>query len=128
MHTTPNRTPLPPRPALASAAVDSTHRLLAALVDRDAGGVEALFAPSACVWWTRRGAIASVEGAPASAKALLDLLDAAPPTRLAVVGNAASSTVTTAYVQDSLAWSLEIRIEREGIVGAYLRGAHLSAQ
>jgi hypothetical protein len=120
------RTPLPARPAVSSVAIDATHRLLAALVDRDLGGAEALFAPSACVWWSQRGGLASVDGAEPLARALVDLLDASPPTKLSVVGNGARSTVTSAYVNDALAWSLELRLDDERIVGAYLRGARLA--
>lgn len=126
MHaTTRNRTPLPPRPAVASVAVDSTHRLLAALVDRDLGGAEALFAPTACVWWSQRGALASVEGAEASARALAELIDQEPPTGLSVVGSSPRTTVISAYLDDALAWSLELRLEDERIVGGLLRGTRL---
>lgn len=126
MHATPRiRTPLPPRPARASIAVDSTHRLLAAWVHGDLGGVEALLSPSACVWWPQRGGFASVEGAGPLARALLELLAHDPPTRLTVVGSGPATTVTSAYVDDALAWSLEVRVEDERIVGGLLRGRPL---
>jgi hypothetical protein len=118
-------TPLPARPAASSVEIDSTHRLLAALLERDLGGAAALFAPTACVWWSQRGSLASVEGADASASALAELLERTPPTRLAVIPTAARTTVTSAYVDEVLAWSLELRVEETQIVGALLRGTAL---
>jgi hypothetical protein len=129
MHATPRiRTPMPPRPVVASAAVDSTHRLLAALIDQDLGGAEGLFEPSACVWWSQRGALASVEGAHALTRALAELIESAPPTRIAIVGSIGGSSVTSAYVDDVIAWTLEMRVRGDRITGVYLRGAHLAGQ
>jgi hypothetical protein len=125
--TTRLRTPLPPRPPAASVAVDSTHQLLEALVEGDLLGVEALLSPSACVWWPRSGGFASVEGAQALARALVELLAHEPPTRLSVVGSSPRTTVTSAYVDDAIAWSLEVRLEDDRIVGGLLRGKQLLA-
>jgi hypothetical protein len=114
---------------VASAAIDSTHRLLAALVDRDLGGAEGLFTPSACVWWSQRGGgLASVEGAEALARALVSLLDTAPPTRLSIVSTVGSNTITSAYVDEKIAWTLELHLDHDGISGAFLRGAFLPLQ
>lgn len=121
------RTPLPPRPASVTAALDATHRLLAALIDGDASAAAALLVPSACVWWAQSSGLSSVDGPPACARALGGLLEAAPPTRLAVVSSGPSSTVTSAYADETLAWSLEIRVGADGITGAFLRGARLSS-
>lgn len=121
------RTPLPARPAAASPAVDSTYRLLAALVDRDLGGAEAVLDPSACVWWSQRGALTAVEGPSASARVLADLLDEDPPTRLALIGSGPDTVVTSAYEGDDLRWTLELRVERSRVVGVYLRGARFAA-
>ena len=90
------------------------------------GGAEGVFAPSACVWWSQRsGGLASVEGASVVARALLQLLESAPPTRLSVVGSVGSNTVTSAYVDEVLAWTLELHRDDDGITGAFLRGAQL---
>ena len=127
MHATPRiRTPMPPRPVVASAAIDSTHRLLAALIDRDLGGAEGFVEPSACVWWSQRGALASVEGAHAFTRALADLLEAAPPTRIAIVGSMPGTTVTSEYLDDVIAWTLEIQVCDQRVTGAFLRGTHLA--
>jgi len=117
---------MPPRPVVASAAVDSTHQLLAALIDRDLGGAELLVEPSACVWWSQRGALASVEGAHALTRALADLLEAVPPTRIAIVASIGGTTVTSAYVDDVIAWTLEVQVRDQRITGAFLRGTHLA--
>lgn len=119
------RTPLPPRPTSASAAIDSTHRLLAALVDRDLGGAAVLFAPSACVWWSQRGELVNADGPTSIARALVELLDRGPPSRLAVQG-LPRSAVTSAYDGDAIAWTLEIQVEDGAIIGAYVRGAKLT--
>jgi len=121
-----NRTPLPPRPASGSAAVDSTHRLLAALVERDIGGAAALFSPSACVWWSQRGGLANVDGAAAAARALVDLLERAPITKLTVHATSRNA-VTSAYQDGDLAWTLELQVVEDAIVGAYVRGTTLVA-
>ena len=126
MDATPrSRTPIPPRPVVTSAAMDSTHRLLAALIDRDLIEAEALFEPTACVWFPSRGGLASVEGAEALTRALLELLETSPPTRLAVIGGIGGSTITSAYLDDAIAWTLEIQLHGERITGALLRGAQL---
>ena len=105
--------------------MDAAHRLLAALIARDPGPAEALFAPSACLWWSQRGGLASVEGPGTTTRELIGLLEASTPTRLAIVANGAGSAVTSAYADDAIAWSLELRVEGCAIVGGYLRGAKL---
>jgi hypothetical protein len=99
--------------------------LLAALIDRDLGEAEALFEPTACVWWPSRGGLASVEGPEALTRALMELLETSPPTRLAVIGGAGGSTITSAYVDDEIQWTLEIQLKDAHITGALLRGAQL---
>lgn len=127
MHERPHtRTPLPPRPEGASEAIDTAHRLLAALVDRDLDGASALFAPTACVWWSRRGGLASIEGPGALSRSLVDLLDLAPPTRLALIASSPCSAVTSAYGDERLLWTLELQVAGDEIAAAYLRGARLT--
>ncbi len=121
------RTPLPPRPVKTSAAVDTTYRLLAALVDRDRAGAEAVLDPSACVWWSQSGVLSAVEGAEDAARRLMALLDEQPPTRLAVVGSSPDTVVTSAYFEDDLCWTLEMRVERARVVGVLLRARRLAA-
>lgn len=123
----PLRTPLPTRLVTASPAVDSTYQLLAALVNRDVGGAEAVLDDGACVWWSQRGALSAVEGARAAARALADLLDERPPTRLSLVGSGPDTVVTSAYEEDELCWTLELRVERARVVGVYVRGPRLAA-
>jgi hypothetical protein len=100
--------------------------LLAALVDRDIGGAAALFSPSACVWWSQRGELANVDGPAAAARALADLLERAPITRITVHG-ASRNAVTSAYEGEAIAWTLELQVADDAIVGGYLRGTTLGA-
>ncbi len=118
-------TPLPPRPASSgsSAAVDATYRLLAALLERDFGALEAELDSDVCSWWTQRGRISSIEGAAAVSRALVALLERAPPTRFDVRVAGAGSCVTSSLVDDALAWSLEVNVAHGRVVGAYVRGA-----
>lgn len=120
------RTPLPPRPAPgAGDAVEITHRFLSALVDRDLIALEAQLHANVCSWWTQRGRIASIEGAPAFSRALVALLEREPPTQLHIRPASAATAVTSSLVDDELSWSLELNVTDGLIVGAFVRGAHL---
>jgi hypothetical protein len=106
--------------------VDSTHRLLAALVERDLGGAAALFSPSACVWWSQRGELANVDGPAAAARALVDLLEREPITRITVHASKCNA-VTSAYAGEAICWTLELQVANDTIVGGYLRGTTLAS-
>jgi hypothetical protein len=106
-------------------AVETTHRFLAALLERDLDALEAQLDANVCSWWTRQGRLASIEGAPAFSRALVALVDRDPPTRLDVRHASRVTAVTSSLVDDELCWSLELNVEDGIIVGAYVRGADL---
>jgi hypothetical protein len=119
-------TPLPLRPVHATTdAVETTHRFLAALIEGDLSAVEAALDTNICTWWTRRGRLASIEGASAFSRALFTLLQRDPPTELQVRPSSPMTAITRSLVNDELCWSLELNVAGGRIVGAYVRGTDL---
>lgn len=105
-----------------TSAMAASHRLLEALVARDVHGAGALFVPDACVWASRRGGLPSMQEPGVLARTLVELLDGTPPRRLSVIAHGARTALTSAYGARGLLWTLEVQVDAEHVIAAYLRG------